>query len=578
MFEVGTLLICNKSGRYIITNETTLVVVTNNISNNEIEVEVVAMSNEYQENKLERRFDVESDYFEEITTETYFRRFPNAIAINNLEEYILSLKAIVEKSAKEKEAKEKAKKDVSYKFSEGERENLVKEISDLLDMYNYHPTEEGVNAILNEWAFQKKDIINLFKKHPNYNGKYQIAFDVDYERTIDAIKIRDFLNWIIKEFCERNRVVIDGIPFEVANNETDKYISIISKIRSIYEDLTGEYIDVGEIPKDFAVIQEHNIEYFLNKFDFYNKLLADYRKKTNMFYYCDKIYHLTNKNHVISCNLEKLFDILSDIKSSFVTKDMSDSINEMFPEVKAVPMQKISRIVNKICVNLGIDKYTGYNKEFAKFSDAVNPLSIKRHTVISCHPIDYLTMSFGNSWSSCHTIDKNNIREMENHYNGMYSGGTMSYMLDGTSVVFYTVDGKYEGNYLELEPKINRNMFHIGEEKIVQGRVYPQTNDSNNGIYEKFRNIMQKVIADCYNVPNMWKLKKGTSACNEVIISDGVHYRDYQNFYDCNVSYLKHDDTINVNDIRVGHNPICPCCGKEHNRKDCIECSNCYCD
>ena len=449
-----------------------------------------------------------------------------------------------------------------------------------MEKYYYHPTEKGVNAILDEWGYKKKDLINLFKKHPNYNGKYQIVFDVGYERTIDTEKICDFFNWIIKEFCERNEVVIDNIPYKVANDNYDEYTNILSSIKSIYRRLKNPYGDLSSIPEDFIIIEGNNIGYFKDKFKFYNNLLDNYNETTITFHFGMQYeYVLTEENHHIVYNLLNIKNCLHGATSSFATKEQADFINEMFPEVKAVPNQKLSRIVNRICVNLGLDKYPDYNKEFAKFSDAINPLSIKRHTVISCHPIDYLTMSFGNSWSSCHTIDKNNTREMSNHYNGMYSGGTMSYMLDGVSVVFYTVDGKYEGNYLELEPKINRNMFHIGEEKIIQGRVYPQTNDSNNGIYEKFRNIMQKVIADCYNVPNMWKLKRGTNECIEVTNSTGVHYRDYASFDDCNVSYLKHDDgTINIDEITIGHYPICPCCGEEHGRSDCIECSNCYTD
>ena len=166
---------------------------------------------------------------------------------------------------------------------------------------------------------------------------------------------------------------------------------------------------------------------------------------------------------------------------------------------------------------------------------------------------------------------------MPNSYHGQYSGGTLSYMLDETSAVFYTVDKSYDGDKIELEPKINRNMFHIGNNKIVQGRVYPQTSDGNGDTYTEIRNIVQKVIADCMGRPNMWTLKRGTSECEKVIISKGVHYRDYENFESCNVSYLKLDnDEIDENKITVGHTPICPCCGETHYNSEAIECECCY--
>jgi hypothetical protein len=186
-------------------------------------------------------------------------------------------------------------------------------------------------------------------------------------------------------------------------------------------------------------------------------------------------------------------------------------------------------------------------------------------------------MSFGNSWASCHTIDKQNKREMPNDYSGCYSSGTLSYMLDGSSFVYYTVDKDYNGSELELQDKINRNMFHIGEDKLIQARVYPQTTDGETGIYRQIREIAQKVISDCLGVPNMWVNRKGASECKSVIDSYGTHYRDYLHFSDCNVSYLKGDDNLlNDNVIEVGHDPICPNCGDYHSTEECIECEGCY--
>ena len=48
-----------------------------------------------------------------------------------------------------------------------------------------------------------------------------------------------------------------------------------------------------------------------------------------------------------------------------------------------------------------VDGSEAYDK-FAKYADSINPIKVKRHTVLSVHPIDYYTMSFGNSWTSCH--------------------------------------------------------------------------------------------------------------------------------------------------------------------------------
>ena len=375
--------------------------------------------------------------------------------------------------------------------------------------------------------------------------------------------------WALKTYVKSHDYVIDGVPYKEARRKRKICDEICDYIREIMDLLND---DEEEKNYELVVIDGHTFDFFEDEYRRYDQIVDKYHSESVP----------TVGDYVLTNSDWKKYDLFDDIyrntsyNSPFIDDEFASVVNRRFP-IKAVAGQKLSRVINKLCHYLGIDKDKDYNKEFAKFSDAVNPLTIKRHTVISVHPVDYFTMSFGNSWSSCHTIDKENIRCMDNSYHGMYSGGTMSYMLDKTSVVFYTVDGKYDGNELELEPKINRNMFHIGEDKIVQGRVYPQSNDEKNSIYKQFRNIMQKVIADCMNKPNMWKLRRGTGACSSVINSKGVHYRDYENFEDCNVSYLKlDDDTYNENKITVGHEQICPSCGKVHTREKCIECDDCY--
>lgn len=231
------------------------------------------------------------------------------------------------------------------------------------------------------------------------------------------------------------------------------------------------------------------------------------------------------------------------------------------------PGMKTSRAVNKILTHFGFDENPDYNREFAKYSDAINPLKIVRHTIISLNPIDYLTMSFGNSWASCHTIDKRNIRDMPNNYQGMYSSGTISYMLDSTTMVFYTVDAAYNGTDYFFEDKINRNMFHYGEEKLVQGRLYPQCNDSGSeSIYKDIREIVQRVISECYGFANFWKTNR--EGIQDYVCSEGTHYRDYNAFDNCEMSRLKGSENENM--ITIGHDPICIECGHEHSMENNI--------
>lgn len=268
-----------------------------------------------------------------------------------------------------------------------------------------------------------------------------------------------------------------------------------------------------------------------------------------------------------------IFEFLIKIpayNSQYIDGELADELNKICPEIHAHDGQKTSRVINKLLAYIGISKHPEYNREFAKYADALNPLKITRHTILSVNPLDYLTMSFGNSWASCHTIDKQNKRGMPNSYQGMYSSGTISYMLDSPSMVFYTVDASYDGNDFWNEPKINRQMYHWGEDKLIQGRLYPQDNDGSSTGYTAFRAIVQNIMSEIFDFPNFWTVSKGTSEAGKYIESEGTHYRDYDNFENCTLSRPKGND--NENCITVGHAPICIECGYEHDCEDNISC------
>lgn len=266
-------------------------------------------------------------------------------------------------------------------------------------------------------------------------------------------------------------------------------------------------------------------------------------------------------------------------------KTVPDALATTIPESFHIHSgMKTTRAVNKICVSVGLDqihqyvtndvtgrtKDIGYNFEFAKLSDAYSPLSIVRHTVLSINPLDYLTMSFGNSWASCHTIDKENRRGGANNYQGCYSSGTISYMLDQTSMVLYTVDADYSGDEFWNQDKIIRQMFHWGEEKLIQGRLYPQSNDGHSDVYRPYREIVQKLVSEMWDFPNRWTVSKGTAAAGKYITSYGTNYQDYSHYDDCTLSRVR--DSNNESYIIVGEEPICIYCGEEHNFEENISC------
>ena len=261
--------------------------------------------------------------------------------------------------------------------------------------------------------------------------------------------------------------------------------------------------------------------------------------------------------------------------------------------LKVAQGQKWSRVVSKFGKIFGLDKITdirtvthngeeqpkdyGWNYQFAAFADAINPKSVEHTLVLSLNPIDFWTMSFGHKWASCHTIDKTGIRG-RGGFSGEWSGGTESYMGDDSTFIAYYVDeDEREGKPYELCDKLKRCVFYIGEDKLIQSRVYPDGRDGgDSGLAKTIREIVQYVITQLLDTPNLWKLAMGTEDCSAMIITRGVHYPDYNHYEDCNVSYLRRiNGDLNTKKITVGSDPICPTCGCSHHTEDWITCPDC---
>lgn len=382
-------------------------------------------------------------------------------------------------------------------ITESEHSYLLGCMKNLLGEYNYTYTEEALDKIINTWADKKSDLIEAFKKHPNYlPGKFMIVLNCNFNREIDTSVAREF-SAFLHDSCMPS--MMNTLPEDIKCNK--------------------DYPWFYCLPDNLHMFLGHNLG--------------------------------NNATHTLS-------------------GETAEYINNMIPSIRAREGQRTSKIINKICKYLGYDKHPEYNREFAKYADSISPLTITRRTILSLNPLDYLTMSFGNSWASCHTIDIKNIRDMPNSYSGAYSSGTISYMLDPSSMVFYTVDMVYAGDEYWSRDKINRQMFHWGGNKLVQSRLYPQSNDSNGEAYTPYRNIVQKIMSEIFEFNNLWTLKKGTRHASKYIDSCGTHYRDYENFSSCTLSIVKGSESENI--IEVGAKPICIECGYEHS---CCETINC---
>ena len=509
-------------------------------------------------------------------------------------------------------------KDIWYTMSAEERSKLTNVASSLLLDYGYRYTEGGLNVIFNEWASKKGWLIDLFSKHPNYNGNFQIVLPSTLRRPVDMEGVRNFIVWaktaVRKQIPELRIGMFTVVEYLEMRDEVAKIADSFN-----YFPGRGKYILYrGKTKQEWQREKDRMEEVIYNA----KHKVGGY---WNSIFVGDKEMKISREDYRRLQAFDEIIDQLLDRcyrkeEPNIISQADKDYLSS-YAEILGIPMvagNRVAKYVRKLLVKFGADKIVdlherswtttdengntvqntrmedlGYNHYFALLGDSINPVDIPCELVISVNPIDFWTMSFGYKWGSCHTLDKENRRNCDNSYHGCYSSGTTSYMLDGATFIVYSRPSAKQlekigedGLPMELQSKMKRCVFYLGEDKLVQSRLYPDGRDGGDaGLAAQFRNIVQDVIAKLYDTANLWVLKKGTCECSSVVDAGrgATNYPDYENYDDCNVSYLRRvDGLLNARVITVGTAPICPVCGKEHSSQEWIICDNCrdtvYCE
>ena len=291
---------------------------------------------------------------------------------------------------------------------------------DLLDNADNF-SKDGIRRNVEEWLNNKSKLFNVLRKHPLWNeeAKAVVYLSTEHRMPSFADSKRAFDN--LTEACGYN-------------SYTTEHDYPWLDVRKHFESIS---------PEDWRMmIEESNI----NDYEYISKNNVD---GINLFVAIFKI--------IFHCN-----------PMNTINERVANCINRIFPDMRVHTGQKSSRVVNKLLCKFHFDKSPNYNREFAKLADSMNPFDVKRISVLSVNIIDFLLMSNGNSWSSCHTI----VNNSGSNYGGCYMGGTLSYANDGESMIFYTLDSSYEGTDWCFEPKINRQVFFWDYPVLVQERLY----------------------------------------------------------------------------------------------------------
>lgn len=447
---------------------------------------------------------------------------------------------------------------MSYNFAPKPDATIAETIKDFFNYLDkrYKAKDEGCKAIESEWMLNKaKRFDELFKNIEGYDSEaHAIVINTNFYRKTNRDVVNYFFDCYVRlKVSPIKLMYYDGKTVEEWNKIFEYFDNLLYKLKRV-----KKYVN----PHAFTGVYE---EYKKSK----NYASADS--------YDPEDYALFKREM-------KFCDIMRYYYSQFIDDECAKKINDLFPEAKAVSGTKTSKVARKILTKYFRGDFKNADKfesEYAKYSDAINPIAIPRKTIISWHIMDFLTSSFGVNWTSCMSPDKNNLHEYSGRtagYRGCYSSGTLSYGLDDSTIILYTVNSDAKKPYWNL-PKIDRQLFHISENgtSIIQGRYYPydQGDAGNNASYEEYepnRLLIQSIISKAYGFNNIWKNKRGTSDCSCYSDSYGTHYRDYLSYNNCNISYLPNTP---IETIYIGHDPICPSCGKEHYEGEWCTCDSC---
>ena len=77
------------------------------------------------------------------------------------------------------------------------------------------------------------------------------------------------------------------------------------------------------------------------------------------------------------------------------------------------------------------------------------------------NPVDFLLMSNGNSWHSCHYIGDYPDEA------GCFSSGTIAYMMGEDSFIVSVIDKEWPDDNLAFAPKINRQVFGYRDYQLL---------------------------------------------------------------------------------------------------------------
>lgn len=382
-------------------------------------------------------------------------------------------------------------------------------IRNMFNKNNIEFTDDGIRANLDYWGNNKQSLFDFFNEKNIEMNNYRHVFKVEYDKGYN----RD-------ELFESIRFVFDLLGRETTLKNKD-YLGIDT---SIFSGRNAVYFGT------LAYIVEQTINFIWRKsktiveLDYsigIYSLMVDYLNLTLKTYYFKSQKNVLNKNKTIVDNLVAI-------------------LNAMGMECNKSYQKEIDMITEKL-------KYKHYTATW----------------VLSLNPIDYLTSSHGNSWTSCHSIRDD----------GCYRAGVLGYMNDKTTAVLYCIS---KDDDVEKTPdKINRMLLHFDDKKyaVILSRPYP-----NKDIMDEKIISVSKYIYNLFGYETMEELDDKNCTTYVYYDDDFLGYQDINNYpSECRIAYTLNNPYCDSFEFNIGHASYCLLCGSyrcDNNNGD-LQCKEC---
>ena len=271
----------------------------------------------------------------------------------------------------------------------------------------------------------------------------------------------------------------------------------------------------------------------------------------------------------------KLFTQPDDDPTEYIT-----ALNELAPKAYA-PKKKLSRIFMALCKELGVaDETAGskFQRLYAQFADELSAKKISFKLFVSLNPAHFLSMSNpkqdkrGCMLTSCHSFNVTNYE---------YNNGCSGYARDEVTMIAFTVSNPNEPETLNNR-KTSRQLFMYkpGNGLLLQSRMY-NTSGGTHGVQAEskvYRDLIQREISECENVPNLWKTCKYKGNDKNIYFETGCGFGGYSDWQYADFSAMisiRNDHAEDYEVFNIGTYGLCISCGKEHTYDlYCDECKN----